>query len=227
MDNSEMMGTEGKPAGEEKLGDRLADEYKILQDKIDKIGGFRFTIKGWSITVILGALFAGSTTNSLPRVPWLISLLVFLALFFLVEKEQTDLSYHFGQRAISIEIVLSRILRSSIRKSKSNDFVLLHFVPGIGHHLGRQHLRRKGPRSKFQSFRDADMGFYLVQAAVVLAVVLMHGGSHPVSSDQRGGGTNASAPVSENRSSARPELHNEQSRPANGAKSPQSEKSKK
>jgi len=34
---------------------RLTDEYKILQDKIDKIGGFRFTIKGWSVTAVIAA----------------------------------------------------------------------------------------------------------------------------------------------------------------------------
>jgi hypothetical protein len=179
-DGSDQTKTaETEQTTEERLIDCLADEYKILQDKIDKIGGFRFTIKGWSITVILGALFAVSATGSLPRLPWLLSLLVFIGLFFLVEKRQTDLSYHFGQRAMSIEVVLSRILRQSSTGGAKNDFVLLHFVPGIGHHLGRLHQRRRntGPRSKLRSFRDADLYFYLIQAAIVLVVVLTYGNS--------------------------------------------------
>ena len=45
---------------EEEIVSRLADEYRIIQDKIDKIGAFRFTIKGWSVTVIIGAIAAGA-----------------------------------------------------------------------------------------------------------------------------------------------------------------------
>ncbi|WP_157477658.1 hypothetical protein [Granulicella tundricola] len=41
--------------------DRLGDEYKILQDKIDKIGAFRVTIKGFSATALGGGLVAVST----------------------------------------------------------------------------------------------------------------------------------------------------------------------
>jgi hypothetical protein len=53
-----MPAVSGEPkerSGDEQFVNRLADEYKILQDKIDKIGAFRFTIKGWSITVIIAA----------------------------------------------------------------------------------------------------------------------------------------------------------------------------
>src|SRR6267154_5661686 len=52
--------------------DKLENEYKILQDKIDKIGAFRFTIKGWSITVILAAAFAGASTAKIPAWLWLV-----------------------------------------------------------------------------------------------------------------------------------------------------------
>lgn len=44
---------------------RLIDEYKILQDKIDKIGGFRFTIKGWSVTAVIAASAASTTAQRL------------------------------------------------------------------------------------------------------------------------------------------------------------------
>lgn len=29
------------------------DEYKLLQDKIDRIGTFKFQVKGWSATLVL------------------------------------------------------------------------------------------------------------------------------------------------------------------------------
>ena len=49
-----------------KLITSLSDEYKILQDKIDKIGAFRFTIKGWSVTVIAVSVAAGSAFGNIP-----------------------------------------------------------------------------------------------------------------------------------------------------------------
>jgi len=71
--------------------DRLMDEYKILQDKIDKIGAFRFTIKGWSITVIIASIFAGSATKTVPRWLWAISLIVFFDSFLFI-REATNRS---------------------------------------------------------------------------------------------------------------------------------------
>jgi hypothetical protein len=128
---------------------------------------------------------------------WLMCLLVVLALFFYVEKTQTDLSHHFGERTISIETVASRILRKSVRLSGSNDFVLLRYVPGIAHHLGRRHSKKQGPRSRWQSWRDADIYFYIILALVVLAVVLLHGSGKTSESQiivYSGSETNATAP---------------------------------
>jgi hypothetical protein len=202
MDNSTKGGTSGNAstvtADEGVLVDHLVDEYKILQDKIDKIGAFRFMIKGWSITVIIAALFAGTTTNAVRPLLWLLCLFVVLALFCYVEKTQTDLSHYFGERTISIETVVSRILRKSARSSGNNAFVLLRWVPGIAHHLGRQHPKREGPRSRWQSLRDADIYFYLIQAVVVLAVVLLHNSGRDPSRNQviviNGGDASTQAP---------------------------------
>lgn len=160
------------------LIDRLADEYKILQDKIDKIGGFRFTIKGWSITVIIGALFAKSATDSIPLLAWVVPLLIFLFLFFWFEKEQTDLRHRFGQRALDIELCISRILRRSLRASRNNDFALLQYVPGIAHFSPR-HETRSGKRPWWRSWWDADAYFYLIQAAVVVTIISLHANRPP------------------------------------------------
>jgi len=61
---------------------RLTDEYKILQDKIDKIGAFRFTIKGWSVTAVVAASAAGAASKSLSTVFTLSVALVFMLIFF-------------------------------------------------------------------------------------------------------------------------------------------------
>ena len=62
------------------LKKRIADEHKILQDKMDKIGGFRFTIKGWSITAVIAASAVGTKEGLLTGV--MISLGLAIMLFF-------------------------------------------------------------------------------------------------------------------------------------------------
>jgi hypothetical protein len=163
------------------LAARLVDEYKILQDKIDKIGAFRFTIKGWSVTVIIASIFAGSTTKTVPRSLWAISLMVFLFVFFLFELQQTNLRHRFGHRVLAIEEVLSRLLRNLANESGSHSvlssFLTLRFVPGIGH-LGTQESRRRRrrPRNFWRSCVEADVWFYFVQALVVATFVFWPGG---------------------------------------------------
>jgi len=176
------------PDPESDLVARLADEYKILQDKIDKIGAFRFTIKGWSITVVIASLFAGSTTKAVPRWLWAISLIVFLIVFFLYERQQTNLRYRFGQRVLSIEGVLSRLLRNRAHASQNtfvaSSFLSLHFVPGIGHVGARTGKKRASPRNFWRTCIEADVVFYFAQVVVVVAAFVFWSGDAPPK-DQR------------------------------------------
>lgn len=72
---------------------RLLDEYKILQDKMDKIGGFRFTIKGWSVTAVIATSAAGAASKNLSTVIALsFGLAVMLFFFFQFERDQVELS---------------------------------------------------------------------------------------------------------------------------------------
>lgn len=154
---------------------QLSNEYKILQDKIDKIGAFRFTIKGWSITVIIASIFAGTATSATPVWLWVISLIGVLFLFFFYEKQQTELRYRFGRRCLDIEEEVSRILRNATNESKNKtlarSFIGLHFVPGIGHHV-RSRARTRAARSKWRSLLDADFFFYIGLCVLVILFAL-------------------------------------------------------
>lgn len=146
----------------------LTDEYKIIQDKIDKIGAFRFTIKGWSITVLVGALFAAGAANSARSPFWVLPLLLFLGIFFWLEKRQSDISNRLSLRALQIERTVSRFLR----RSRHKDFLVLRFVPGIGHHIRPAGNRNARPYSLWRSCWEAHLQVYVLQAIVVLVVVL-------------------------------------------------------
>lgn len=91
---------------------RLGDEYKMLQDKIDKIGAFRFTIKGWSVTAVIAASAASSNAKSLITILTVSSgLAIMVAFFFWIELEQVKLSRLFGDRARRLENAFVRIDR--------------------------------------------------------------------------------------------------------------------
>lgn len=61
-------------------------EYSIIQNKVDKIGDFRFKARGWLITVISGLLLAISTSKVDDKYQ-LIALVIPL-IFILLEEEQ-------------------------------------------------------------------------------------------------------------------------------------------
>jgi hypothetical protein len=159
--------------------DKLENEYKILQDKIDKIGAFRFTIKGWSITVILAAAFAGASALKIPAWLWLISLFCFLISFFWFELEQTKLRRKFGLRCISIESAITRVLRTVATRSGNvilrASFVKLRFVPGITNHLQKRSAGSDLEEwSRWRTFREADGLFYAILGLLTLMFAVWH-----------------------------------------------------
>lgn len=82
------------------------DEYKLLQDKIDKIGAFKFQIKNWMVGLVT-ALLVAAYVGKLPFWTHLICLPIILA-FFLLEVLQDNWAGACGQRAREIEAELRR-----------------------------------------------------------------------------------------------------------------------
>ena len=110
----------------------LMQEYKILQDKIDKIGSFRFTIKGWAITLATGAALGALATSLSAKYA---TALVFglLTAFWLLELRQLNLSDIFGDRARRIEVGIERRLR--ILGVPRSDFLGLVRIPGTANEI--------------------------------------------------------------------------------------------
>jgi len=80
-------GKGAKEASTKLLLDQLSNEYKILQDKIDKIGAFKFTIRGWSLTLVVASCIGATTAKPPPRLLW--GLIVFVLVFLVLERTQT------------------------------------------------------------------------------------------------------------------------------------------
>lgn len=150
----------------------FSSEYKLLQDKVDKIGAFRFTVKGWSVTLVIVSTFAvGANSNVDPRL--LLLLIVFVIALGLVEWKQARLSGLFGKRLLRLEREFERLRR--ILEPQSKRRVKVGAAPGIAYELHDDARRRErtlwwrliGRRAIF----NPDLWFYLIQILAVIGVV--------------------------------------------------------
>jgi|CZKK01.1.fsa_nt_gi hypothetical protein len=173
------------PFDPEEFKGRLSDEYKILQDKIDKIGAFRFTIKGWSITAVIAAAAASSGKGLYTVCIISLGLVLMLIFFFSLEYEQVKWSRLFGSRAGRIEDAFRRISRG-----KGIEISDALPVPFIAHELvlaGRPATPRREARNldklravfrtwfdNWRLCRQAHIFFYLILIALALALLLPH-----------------------------------------------------
>jgi hypothetical protein len=93
-------------ATEELPADLAWDEYKLLQDKIDRIGDFRFRVKQW-LALFPAALVAGFDKIN-PEHWWLLlSVSVFFVAFYVLELDQSVYERGYLHRLEAIDIVLS------------------------------------------------------------------------------------------------------------------------
>jgi hypothetical protein len=111
------------------LLEQMNSEYKILQDKIDKIGGFRFTIRGWSVTLVIASIIAAGSSKQVS--PYVLCLLpLFIYALYAIERKQNQHGLAFGDRALHLE----KRIREELRSHSQGD-PIVGFYPGIAHHL--------------------------------------------------------------------------------------------
>lgn len=144
------------------LLDQLTSEYRIIQDKIDKIAGFRFTIRGWSVTLVVAFGF-GANTLKLPPY-WITAAFLPLVAFLLMERSQVRNHDTLCMRALRIEKRIWRVLRLSAPADA--EVIIGGMVPRLAHELGEQHRSIKPAVRWFGS-----IGYILFYAAQMLLVL--------------------------------------------------------
>ena len=150
--------------------DPVWEEYKILQSKIDKASDYRFTVRGWSATIILGLLL-GSSAADAPKYVLLFPLPI-IFLFFLMEEQQNTVQNTLQKRALSLERILQKEGKTYIDPNRFAEPI--GPVPGIATALNRAGRSASGRKRWAQ--RSAKLfysiQFFLVIAAIVLAFLL-------------------------------------------------------
>lgn len=138
-----------QPAGQADAFRLYWEEYKVLQDKIDKIGTFKFQIKGWAATILVGGLVGSKATDA----PWY-AFLFFAALastFWLLEEAQAVRGHRYGDRVF----ILQRKIRGFFARSMPR---IIH-----GPQIGEYSIL---PRSTNWFVRRSTMLFYLLLIAI-------------------------------------------------------------
>jgi hypothetical protein len=135
------------------LLDQMNSEYGILQDKLDKIGGFRTTIRGWSVTLVIASIIAAGSSKGVS--PYFLGLLfIFVYAFYRMEQKQNQYGTVFGARVLHLE----KRIREEMRTHIGGDDPILGFYPGIAHHL-HSAMKRKSSGSISGWFTDPDRFF--------------------------------------------------------------------
>lgn len=77
-------------------------EYKVLQDKVDRIADFRFRIKGWMVTIVLAISFGGYATGGLAPIAY-VGLAFVVLVFYMFEQSQAAWHNAFIGRLLKLE----------------------------------------------------------------------------------------------------------------------------
>jgi hypothetical protein len=115
----------------------LLEEYKLVQSKIDKLGEFRFIVRGWAITVATGgAVVAGSSI-------WALFFLIpALFCFWGIEEYENRVAKLITGRAFQIEREIWKLMPLGEIRCPSLAFYLASGrVPHVDPDLARE-LRR-------------------------------------------------------------------------------------
>lgn len=171
----------------DKLTDGLFEEYRILQNKIDKIADFELKVRGWCITLesaIILSIVSGKIHFASPVYPILLVTLIIFVFQFL-EQEQLETKKVLSKRALIVEHAIDRLIVSrnepNLKKEaiNKNVFKLLQGAPRTAITL------RNFGRTRFSSamknmFTLKTHFFYYVQyaAIVVLMIASLFGSFH-------------------------------------------------
>jgi hypothetical protein len=172
---NEMTGTllpGGPPPPWPREVEFLWKEYELLQGKVDKIGAFKFQIRGWSVT-LLSALFVTSYRQG-AQVPLVAGVALILG-FWLTEWYETVIGRAVQDRAEVVQD-LARILTSgALFVARRRTALLAPARRRSAASVGEAIRNRKNDMNWLSAllFRGAGHLFYVLQLAIIGGALLI------------------------------------------------------
>lgn len=157
---------------------RLWEEYKLIQEKIDKIGEYQFKVKSWSATLLGAVLFGGVAISRVTAA--LFSALAVAIIFHISEKRQRVLSKRLGQRALAIEHtfrLFPPISNGALWRRVERRMPAMRFVPSIARAMSDESVIPGSSRfARLIAWLVANSNdvFYCVQYALLVVLLVVH-----------------------------------------------------
>jgi hypothetical protein len=150
----------------------LWKEYDLLQGKLDKIGAFKFQIRGWSVTLV-SALFVTSYHQG-ERVPLLAGVALVLG-FWLTEWYETVVRKAVQDRAEVVQDLLRTLTNRAMFVARRRSALLgsprRRSAASVGEAI---RIRREGlNRFLARLFHWAAHAFYALQLLLILVALLV------------------------------------------------------
>ena len=164
----------------DKLINGLFEEYRIVQNKIDKIADFELKVRGWCITLESALIISLMSEKIHVSSPYhIIILMLFIILVFqFLEQEQLETKKILSKRALIVEQALDRLVvnrdESDLKKESTNKniFKLLRGSPRTAIHL-KNFGRNRTIKSFKNMFTWKNHVFYYAQYLVIATMIVL------------------------------------------------------
>lgn len=140
------------------------EEYRLVQGKIDKIGEFRFIVRGWAVTLATAIVGAAEIAKLHPGS--MLLAIVALGVFAAVERQEERVGETLAKRAKRLE---SHLAISAVQAIQGGMPVTVVPAPRIAADL----LRMRKPKGFDRFLEWTHRNFYLILSGIIAMVVIV------------------------------------------------------
>jgi uncharacterized membrane protein len=137
------------------------EEYRLVQEKIDKIGEFRFIVRGWAVTLATAIVGAAEIAKLHPGS--MLLAIIALGVFAAVERQQERVGDTLGRRARHLETYLQIVALQAVKGIP----VVVVPAPRIAADL----LMMPKPRGLDRPLQWTHRNFYLILSSIIVLLV--------------------------------------------------------
>jgi hypothetical protein len=158
------------PKDLEDLRKGIFEEYKLIEEKIDRIGEFLFKIRAWNITANSGLIIAIASD----KVTFWMSLIGICATFgfWKLERYQRFLRDGYSDRALTLEAALEKITAAYYAKHASARLITISVAKSLSStpSMAKSSVRRYDPAELRNSMED--WYIYFPSATILISTFL-------------------------------------------------------